>query len=169
YGNASIHIAVADCTGHGVPGAFMSLLGISYLNELVSPQTKSPANVLNTLRKKIIENLKQKGDAKALRDGMDMSYCLLEFNHNLPVEERKYTLTFAGAFNSIYIISDNQSTIKADSVLTFENSSKTLYELKADRQSIGYIRQMVAFTEHKVTLKPKDRIYLFSDGFADQF
>jgi hypothetical protein len=169
-GNVWVHFAVADCTGHGVPGAFMSLLGISYLNELVTAQTDNPAKLLNTLRKKVIDNLKQTGEeVKVLKDGMDMSYCILNFNNNEPVNERKYQLKYAGAFNSLYIITENKELKNFDSVFTLDNYAKYLYEIKANRQSIGYIQQMTPFTEKTIQLHYKDRIYLFSDGFADQF
>ncbi len=168
-GNVSIHIAVADCTGHGVPGAFMSLLGISYLNEIVTENTRSAAEVLNTLRAKIIDNLRHVDENKVIRDGMDISYCIITFNQQHEVAGRNICLKYAGAFNPLYIISDVNECAAADAQLTGEENDKTLFELKANRQSIGYISQMVPFTEKEVWLHHNDRIYLFTDGYADQF
>jgi serine phosphatase RsbU (regulator of sigma subunit) len=137
-------IIAADCTGHGVPGAFMSMLGVSLLNEIVlAKKILQPDQILNVLRAKIIEALKQKGDSRIM-DGMDMAVC------NLDREKGK--LLFSGAVNPLYHISDGQ-----------------LNQVKADNMPVAIHEVMDPFTLHEVKLKIGDTFYTFSDGYADQF
>lgn len=141
-----ICFAVADCTGHGVPGAIMSMLGISLLNEIIANNIKSikPGAVLGLLREKVIFSLKQSGRQDEANDGMDVAFCILNRKLNI--------LEFAGAFNPLYLVRDG--------VLT---------EYKADRMPIGYHVKQSEFTDHKIKIKPGDSVYIFSDGFYDQF
>ncbi len=135
----------ADCTGHGVPGALMSMLGISFLNELVAGQnSQNPAEILNKLRQKVKDTLHQSSGDKGSKDGMDISLGML--NHTTRM------LTFAGAYNSAIIISNNQ-----------------LIELKADRQPIGFYYKEKEFTAKTIELQKNDMFYMFSDGYIDQF
>ena len=139
-------VAVVDCTGHGVPGAFMSMLGMSFLNEINSHERAlTPAEILDELRGKIIKELRQTGAEGESKDGMDISLIRINLNNTAQV-------MWAGANNPLYIISDNE-----------------LHEIKADKQSIGYGYNMQPFTNHSLNLKKGDLIYLFTDGFADQF
>ncbi|MCD6366621.1 MAG: SpoIIE family protein phosphatase, partial [Bacteroidales bacterium] len=165
-------VTVADCTGHGVPGAFMSLLGISFLREIVTKEyVTHPGVILRKLRKEIINSLKQKDDFGGQKDGMDMSLVSL----NLDTME----LQFAGANNPLYIITNdelqitNNSSIKAvvlnEEKQSEKSSSKLLYEIKPDKIPIAIYGRMDKFTNHHIQLKKGDQIYLFSDGFADQF
>ncbi len=139
------YIAAVDCTGHGVPGAFMSMLGISFLNNINSQKTiLSPAEILNELRSKVIEELHQTNKDWSSRDGMDIS--LVRINtKNLSIE-------WAGANNSLIII-----------------TNENLTEIKANRFAINYSENLEPFTNHKFQLKKDDQIYLFTDGYADQF
>jgi serine phosphatase RsbU (regulator of sigma subunit) len=138
-------IAIADCTGHGVPGAFMSMLGVSFLNEIVSKtRFDSAAEVLNKLRNKVKQALRQKGGTKEQKDGMDISLIVLN--------KQDMTLQFAGANNSLLYISDNNLEI-----------------LKADRMPIGIHHKEADFTNHNIKIKSGDTIYAFSDGYQDQF
>ncbi len=141
-----IYFAAADCTGHGVPGALMSILGITFLNEILS--TKSfllPNRVLNMLREKIMKALHQTGEHDHSKDGMDISLCA--FNPQTKV------LHFSGANNPIYY---------------FRNEA--LHIIKGDRMPIGISgNEEKSFTNHRVQLKEKDMLYIFSDGYADQF
>jgi len=143
-----IIIAVADCTGHGVPGAFMSMLGIAFLNEIVNGSSKlemTAAAILEALRDMIIKSLHQTGRSKENKDGMDISLCVLDMEHN--------ALQFAGANNSLLIARNNE-----------------LLELKADKMPVGiYMGEEKKFTNHLFTLQKGDLLYLFSDGFQDQF
>ena len=138
-------IAVADCTGHGVPGAFMSMLGIAFLKEIVVKEYMThTAIILNRLRKEIIKSLQQQGKENDTKDGMDIVVCSIDQKTNL--------LQFSGANNSI-IISRNA----------------VLHELKGDKMPIGIYEKMDKFVAKDFQLEKNDIIYMQSDGFADQF
>ena len=143
-------VAVADCTGHGVPGAFMSMLGIAFLNEIVSNASHtglelSAASILEQLRKKIIHSLHQTGKSQENKDGMDISLFILDKKHE--------QLEFAGANNSMLIVRQGE-----------------LIELKADKMPVGiYMGNEKKFTSHQIRIKKGDNLYLFSDGYVDQF
>jgi serine phosphatase RsbU (regulator of sigma subunit) len=142
----SYFFTVADCTGHGVPGAFMSTLGISTLHEIVSNNKKIKANaVLNILRNKIMYALHQTGRVGEAADGMDIAFCVLD-------KERK-VLEYAGAYNPLII---------------FQNGE--LKEYKADRMPIGiHYGDPAPFTNYEIRVTKGDTLYIFSDGFCDQF
>ncbi|OFX59262.1 MAG: hypothetical protein A2046_15905 [Bacteroidetes bacterium GWA2_30_7] len=138
-------IAVADCTGHGVPGAFMSMLGVSFLNEIVRKNEVIQTNlVLDELRKSIIESLQQKGNDDEQKDGFDIVLCVINSQTN--------ELQFSGAYNPLYII----------------NFEKQLIELIADKQPVGIHDNMTPFDCQSVKLNNGDCIYLSSDGYVDQ-
>ncbi len=138
-----VMIAAVDCTGHGVPGAFMSILGISFLNEVVSEGGICCASdVLERLRNKVKSALGQT-EPTGQRDGMDMS--LVMYN---PLRKE---LQYAGAYNPLYLVRDDR-----------------LQEYKADRQPVAIHYRERPFTNHTIPLRPGDMFYLFSDGFADQ-
>ena len=138
-------IIAADCTGHGVPGAFMSMLGVSFLNEIVlNKGITQPDEIMNTLRENVIHSLKQKQDDSSVKDGMDMCICLLDLE--------KRTLQFAGANNPLWIISKGELT-----------------EIKGDKMPVAIHETMKPYTNHWIDLKKGDTFYIFSDGFADQF
>jgi len=137
-------IVTADCTGHGVPGAFMSMLGISMLNEIIiSKAISRPDLILNQLRDKIIEALKQEAGS-ILKDGMDMTICLFDLNTG--------QLQFSGANNPLYVVSEG-----------------LLSQIKGDKMPVAIHELMEPFTLHQLELKQGDTFYTFSDGFADQF
>ncbi len=138
-------IAAVDCTGHGVPGAFMSFIGFTSLNKIIIEQGISePAEILNHLNEEVAFTLHQKGE-DVVKDGMDIALACYS------KETRE--IEYAGAFNPLIIVR------KGD-----------LIETKADRFAIGHsTEQRKKFTNHKHILEPGDLIYLFSDGFADQF
>lgn len=145
------YLVAADCTGHGVPGAFMSMLGISLLNELITEHSlMSPADILNELRSRIKKSLHQEGKHHITQDGMDMSLCRI--NHTYLVAD------YAGANNSIYIYTQNA------------NNEYEMQELKGNRMPIGiYPKDHEEFTEISINLKFNDTLYLFSDGYISQF
>ena len=137
----------ADCTGHGVPGGFMSMLGIAFLNEIVnkSPDNVTAADILNQLREQVIASLHQTGKTGEAQDGMDISLFILEW------EKKK--LEFAGANNPLIIIRDGE-----------------IIEIKGDKMPIGiHDRADMPFTNHTLDLENEDVIYTFSDGYQDQF
>jgi serine phosphatase RsbU (regulator of sigma subunit)/Tfp pilus assembly protein PilF len=135
--------AAADCTGHGVPGAMVSVVCNGALNRAVREfGLREPAQILNKVRELVIETFeKSKDDVK---DGMDIALCALDF------KTRK--MSYAGANNSLYIISDDK-----------------LKEIKADKQPIGIYVTSDPFTNNEIELQSGDSIYIFTDGFADQF
>lgn len=139
-------VAVGDCTGHGVPGAIMSMLGMSLLNEIVLREKElSPEVVLNQLRDRLIQSLSHGTGEGKVEDGMDISLIVIE------PETRK--LQFAGAYNSLYLF-----------------RGKELIELKGDRMPVGnFMHHPAPFKKTVIELKQNDRLYLFSDGFKDQF
>lgn len=158
------YITVADCTGHGVPGAFMSMLGIAFLNDILNDLGAIPPNeVLGILRSRIIKELSQKGDEGQPKDGMDVS--LVKINLNT------FEIEWAGANNPLYIITENNiDTTTIDCKVEKDKSTnKTLFEIIADKQPVGYYINMTDFTNNKIQLSKGDSIYLFSDGYADQF
>lgn len=139
-------IAAADCTGHGVPGAFMSMLGNAFLNEIVNTTAEPDAAViLNALRDEVIRALKQKGVTGEARDGMDIALCV--------IDPETLTGTFAGANNPMYLVRDRE-----------------LIKIPADRMPIGiHVVAEKPFTSQSFALKKGDNVYLFTDGYADQF
>jgi tetratricopeptide (TPR) repeat protein len=165
--NLAIWVA-ADCTGHGVPGAFMSMLGISFFNEIVVENNiTEPSVILNKLREKIIKALEQKGIDTQQKDGMDLALCVWDKNTN--------KLTFAGANNPVWIIRQTRhSGLDPESLMDEQIPQQVreyeLIEHKADKQPVGlYSGDLKPFTEKEIQLQQGDAIYTFSDGYADQF
>ena len=160
-------ITIADCTGHGVPGAFMSMLGMSFLREIVEKEyITHPGIILKRLRKEIIKALKQRGIPGEQKDGMDMS--LISINHKDGI------LQFAGANNPVYIVTDSELNLVDESknpVKQFpeENGNLKLFEIKPDKMPIAIYERMENFSTVTLKYKEGDRFYLFSDGYADQF
>ncbi|MBI9055816.1 MAG: tetratricopeptide repeat protein [Bacteroidales bacterium] len=154
-------VAAADCTGHGVPGAFMSMLGVSFLNEIVNKEyITHPGVILRRLRKDIINALQQKGEFGEQRDGMDIALCSIDF--------KNMDLQFSGANNPLYIIRDKNKTPIDHSIIT-ENDNNVLYEIKGDRMPIAINEKMDRFKMYEFKLLKGDCLYLFSDGYQDQF
>jgi ligand-binding sensor domain-containing protein/serine phosphatase RsbU (regulator of sigma subunit) len=143
----NIYFAAVDCTGHGVPGAFMSIIGYDILNQAINevPQI-TPAELLDILNKGVSERLNQTADDTKLRDGMDVAMCMINY--------KTMELQYAGAYNPLFIVRE-----------------KELMEYKPDAIAIGsYVRNNVEnYTNNKIQLQKNDTIYIFSDGYADQF
>jgi serine phosphatase RsbU (regulator of sigma subunit)/Tfp pilus assembly protein PilF len=153
----STFFAIADCTGHGVPGGFMSMLGVSLLNELVSrSECSSPAKMLKDLREMIIKALNQTGLDEDSQDGMDIALCMYN--------PQNHHLVYSGANQSLILVTTTPP--QANEKILVQNN---LVELKPDRMPVAYYQRMVDFYEHEIDLKPGDSIYLFSDGYSDQF
>jgi serine phosphatase RsbU (regulator of sigma subunit) len=145
-----IYYATADCTGHGVPGGFMTMLGLSFLEEIVSQNiAKDPADVLNIIRKRIINTLKQTGSAEESKDGMDVVLCC--------IDKSKMKLTYAAANNSFYILRKDEA------------GEKQLIEKKGEKQPCGFFPDPQPFILHEEELKQGDIIYTLTDGYPDQF
>lgn len=139
-------ITAVDCTGHGVPGAFMSMIGNTFLNEIIMEKgITEPASILSELRHMVIKSLKQDGINAESKDGMDMALIAIDDKHD--------TLEFAGANNPLWIVRNGQCM-----------------EYTADKRPIGFFRgKGLPFTNHKIQLQKGDSVYLFTDGYADQF
>jgi len=143
-GNLQIIIA-ADCTGHGVPGAFMSMLGVTMLNEIVSGrQIFMPDQIIEELRSAIIKALNQVADEESIKDGMDIAICVVDFEKNI--------LHYSGANNPLYLVRNGE-----------------LIHYRADKMPVAIHYKMVPFTLHSIELQKGDAFYIFSDGYADQF
>ncbi len=142
-----ITVAAVDCTGHGVPGAFMSIVGMNLLRTILDDTPNNPAEVLNQMNRSVTKIFEQKTQQElTLQDGMDMSLCT--------INTKTKTLQYAGAKNPLYLMRE-----------------KSLIVLKADRFAIGPDddHKSQHFKNHTFQLEEDDFIYMFSDGFADQF
>ncbi len=144
--NGQLVVTAADCTGHGVPGAFLSMLGVTFLNEITNKMDHLQANIiLEKLRKRVIRSMHQEGHDKKRLDGIDLSLVVIDLKNK--------ELQFSGANNPLYIVRNGELT-----------------EFKGDRMPIGiHTYNDRPFTNHKIEVKENDLIYLFSDGFIDQF
>jgi len=138
-------IIAADCTGHGVPGAFMSMLGVALLNEIVNEKNIfMPDQILNRLREEVIKSLKQVPDEESVKDGMDAAVCTIDFNNNV--------LYYSGANCPLYLIRGTE-----------------LIHYRADKMPVAIHYKMQPFTLNTIELQKGDAFYIFSDGYADQF
>jgi len=138
-------IICADCTGHGVPGAFMSMLGITLLNEIVSGKhIIMPDQIIENLRQGVIKSFNQVADEDSVKDGMDIAVCLIDFTDN--------ALYYAGANNPLYLIRNGE-----------------LIHYRADKMPVAIHYKMQPFALQKIDLKKGDAFYVFSDGYCDQF
>ncbi len=146
-GPETCFVAAADCTGHGLPGAMLSAIGCSLLNEVVAQHPdREPAELLNMLNTRLITTLHQRGMARGGGDGMDVALC--------HVDRANHVILFAGAFRPLYWVHQGKLTV-----------------INGDRKPIGGSHQELdrKFTGHRLSYTPGDRIYLFSDGYVDQF
>jgi len=139
-----IIIIAADCTGHGVPGAFMSLFGVAFLNEIIGKENITvPAEILDRLREMIISSLGQ-GTGTGIKDGMDMAI--------ISIHSKQNKIEFAGAYNPLYLVRGEE-----------------LIQIDCDRMPVAIHIRMDKFMNHELDIEKNDRLYIFSDGFADQF
>jgi serine phosphatase RsbU (regulator of sigma subunit)/tetratricopeptide (TPR) repeat protein len=161
--NLAIWVA-ADCTGHGVPGAFMSMLGVGLLNEIIiENKNYDTSQILNKLREKIIKALESKSNSKQRKDGMDLSICIWDKTENI--------LQFSGANNPIYLIrKEEYETEDLSPYFKMNLDSSNLFEIKGDKMPVGsFTEELKPFDSVKIKLRKSDIIYSFSDGLADQF
>jgi serine phosphatase RsbU (regulator of sigma subunit) len=143
----AVYIAAADCTGHGVPGALMSVVGFNLLDQaLHEAKLMEPSKILSHLDHGVNKLLRQSDRDSEVKDGMDIAVCRIDFE--------QMELQYAGAFNPLYWIRNGD-----------------LFQFKADKDPIGSNENNVAdhYTNHKIKIEKNDMIYIFSDGFADQF
>lgn len=138
------YIAVADCTGHGVPGAFVSMLGFAFLVEIIHEQKEPKSNeILELLRSKIKQAFKTDNETESPKDGMDIAFCVFDR------DQKK--LCYSGAYNPLYRIRNNELT-----------------EYKATRSPIGHHKRELPFVSETIDAQPGDCFYMFSDGYVDQ-
>ena len=142
-----VFLAVVDCTGHGVPGAFLSIIGINLLRNIIEGfKEENPARILETLSLELDKTFGNKDLEDTIKDGMDMALCV--------IDREKSTLEFAGAVNELYLIRDSE-------LLTY----------KGDRSPIGHSVDGIVpkYSVTTIDILPNDMVYIFSDGYADQF
>ena len=154
--NEKIIIAAVDCTGHGVPGAFMSMIGNDLLNQIIIEKNiTQPSEILNNLHSGVQHALKQDQQGAETRDGMDIAICCL--TTSISNGKEQYLLEYAGANRPMYLIKNNQP----------------LQQIKADKFSIAGVqikeKEDRVFTNHAIQLDKGDTIYIFTDGYVDQF
>ncbi|MCU0474089.1 MAG: SpoIIE family protein phosphatase [Bacteroidales bacterium] len=142
----SLCIAAGDCTGHGVPGALLSILGISFLNDILQSRSNIKANrVLNLMREKVMKALHQTGDKSVTKDSIDIALCIIDHNSG--------KFQFSGAYRPLIRMRNGELT-----------------EFRADKMTIGLAPlKEHPFTNQSVDTLPGDSFYIFSDGFSDQF
>jgi serine phosphatase RsbU (regulator of sigma subunit) len=144
--NGRVLFSVADCTGHGVPGAFMSLIGIEFFRQIVvEKEILKPAKILNEMNR-YFDLVFGQVEELSLKDGIDLAFCAYDYNNHV--------LEYAGAFNPVYIIRNNE-----------------ILEVKGDRIIVGpdYGIDRGLFSNRRIELEEQDMLYMFSDGYADQF
>ena len=166
-----IFITVADCTGHGVPGALMSMLGLSLLKEaIINEKITTPKDILEFMRTGIMDIFAQQ-EKYDTQDGMDMSIIAINTKTN--------TIEYAGANNSIFIIKDKDKELKVkalppntrtdERIKSDSYDNCKLYEIKPDRMPIGKYHKLQEFTQIEIYYENNDMVYLMSDGLQDQF
>ena len=148
--NGKIFVAAVDCTGHGVPGAFMSIIAYDMLKSIINSTTDyCPAQILSRLNTEVNDTFKKNKKTEQLdlsmNDGMDIALCM--------IDKKSKKIHFSGAYNPLYLIRDNE-----------------IFVYKGDRFPIGYNEDKeVVFTKHEILMEDNDIYYIFSDGYADQF
>lgn len=157
-----IYFSVVDCTGHGVPGAFMSIIGSNSLNRIIDDfKIAETGLILDKLNELVLEAIGSKSsDEIDIRDGMDLSLCCIDKSTN--------KLEFSGAHNSLYLLRNNEHFIEEKTPI-IEKDDIMFYEIKADKMAIGGNINNNKYHTHLIQLEKNDAIYLFSDGYADQF
>jgi len=138
-------VAVADCTGHGVPGGFLSMLGVSSMNEIVNRSRElDPGKILEQLREIVIASMHQTGTRDEAQDGIEIALCVIDL--------KRKSMEYSGANRPLYLVRDGD-----------------VQHYRPDRMPIGiYEQDPVPFTRQSIKLKKGDSIYLFSDGYVDQ-
>ena len=179
--NEQLIYAVADCTGHGVPGAFMSMLGIAFLNEIINKELiTSPDEILNKLRDNVIKSLNKQGQSEQSNDGMDICIVVIDKENNI--------IEYAGANNPLYMVTQSSGLLNYETEVhvTGENASANdkpqtstelasstklnlkLFEHKPDKMPIGIGYKTQNFSKQIIKCESGDLLYLMSDGFKDQ-
>lgn len=155
-----IFLAVADCTGHGVRGAMVSIVGANGLKRCIREfKLRNPGDILNKLSSIVTENFSQNGSV--IHDGMDIALCRIEIKDGEPP-----VIHYAGAYNPLWVINAGRVSIP-DQAVAFKDLPGI--EIKPTRQSIGYVEERLEYKTNTLVAEPGDMFYLFTDGFVDQF
>ncbi len=160
-----IYIVVADCTGHGVPGAFMSMLGIAFLNEITRRKNiKQTSDILNTLKQEVISSLNQENLPSKANEGINAGI--------IAIDKKRMNAQYSGAYSPMYLIrNNNEKTVRdiaSDNVIKKPFKDKVFYELIGDKQTIAKSKKEKSFNTYSFKLLKGDSFYLFSDGYSDQ-
>jgi len=167
-----IIIVAADSTGHGVPGAFMSMLGVTLLNEIIIKKNiTNPALVLDNLKENVVNSLHQTNEVGKPKDGIDLAICVIDY--------KAMKLEYAGAYNPVYLLrkvssieefSELEKSFDADLFRLRNYNNKALIEIRADKNPIGISHKArKSYLLKTIDIRKDDELYLFSDGYADQF
>jgi serine phosphatase RsbU (regulator of sigma subunit) len=142
----NIFVVAADCTGHGVSGALMSMIGMEIIEKAISEDNiETPSRILATLNKGLEKTFSRKKNiGTIIRDGMDVGLCV--------IDKKRRRITYSGAFFPLYLLRNNSLT-----------------QIKGDKIIIGMNPDMIPYTDHEIDIQEEDMFYLFSDGYADQF
>jgi tetratricopeptide (TPR) repeat protein len=155
-----IYIVAADCTGHGVPGAMVSIVGANAIKRCIQELgLQKPGEILDKLSKMVAANFSQ--SEETIRDGMDIALCCIEKK-----EGQIKKVHYAGANNPLWVINPNRIVVPENGTVFKEGGG---FEIKGNKQAIGYTENIVPFTTHSFDAEAGDTLYTFSDGFADQF
>lgn len=163
----TIFFAACDCTGHGVPGAMVSVICNNALKRSVNEfKLTTPGEILDKTREIVVQEFEKSEDE--VKDGMDIALCSIRFKTESEKSHIAAVLNYAGANNSLYIVRAINNS-ETNEKITLQNSKFELLETKPNKQSIGKIDNPEPFTTHNIALQKGDTIYLFTDGYADQF
>ena len=155
-----VYYVAADCTGHGVPGAMVSIVGANGLKRCIQEfGLRDPGEILDKLAELVVANFSQ--SEEKIRDGMDLAICCLEIENDKAVK-----VHYAGANNPLWIINPNRKETPPMAKKFKQNGG---FEIKANKQAIGYTENIAPFNSHTVDLEKGDTLYTFSDGYPDQF
>ena len=155
-----IYYVAADCTGHGVPGAMVSIVGANELKRCIQEfGLRKPGEILDKLSELVVKNFSQ--SEERIRDGMDLALCCLEIEN-----EQIKRVHYAGANNPLWVINSKRKEVPENANLFKEGDG---FEIKANKQAIGYTENIAPFDTHTIELEPGDTLYTFSDGYPDQF
>lgn len=158
-----ILVAVADCTGHGVPGAFMSLMGNNFLNDIINTKSKcSPAEILDELNTRILTSLKQDNNTRSVKYGMDIAL--------ISIDKNRTVLEYAGAHSPLLVFRKRTvHDLEINRSGTETTDEWECIQIKANSRSIGSIKKPEdTFTNHTFKLAKGDMLYLYTDGYTDQ-
>lgn len=155
-----VFFAAADCTGHGVPGAMVSIVGANGLKRCIQEfGLLKPSDILDRVALLVAAHFSQ--SEEKIRDGMDIALCCVEFENNVPKK-----IQYAGANNPLWIINPKRKEAPKGAIQFKQGNG---FEIKANKQAIGYTENLKPFTNHSFNIVEGDTFYTFSDGFADQF